>query len=238
MKLEHSPFVSGWWGTSLDNVGLADQRPDVGTYGRYDHASLPPLPVALEGDFAWLENAPIHESHIGLECAVLIAEALPRLRHACNSAGVSLPDSFLNFMHASELHARIRSNTDCFLDLPQGPVASPVGDGTLVRFLADSQGCVFWYLYLPNGVSDHAVVSSPDYYGADAEDFYGPDNWRAVERDPRALVFSAESFEAFLCRFWIENELWFSGFDGTPVSEVGRAYLERYRSSPADRLRG
>src|SRR5262245_46662856 len=42
MRPQDSPFSSGWWGTSLANVGLEDSRPDVGTYGRYDFAQLPP----------------------------------------------------------------------------------------------------------------------------------------------------------------------------------------------------
>jgi hypothetical protein len=58
-----------------------------------------------------------------------------------------------------ELH-RVRSNTDCFLDVCSEPIRSQVGDGWLVRFLADSQGRIFWYLYLTPDGSDHAVVSS------------------------------------------------------------------------------
>ena len=49
MKLDQSPFPPAWWGMGLENVGLKDQRPDVGTYGCYDFASLPPLPIALQG---------------------------------------------------------------------------------------------------------------------------------------------------------------------------------------------
>lgn len=237
MKLEHAPFAAGWWGTSLANVGLQDQRPDVGTYGRYDYAALPVLPIALRGDLAWLEQAPGHGSHIGQERAGEIGETLPKLVDACNRAGVTLPGLFLRFMRTPRLHAPMRSNTDCFLDLPPAPVPSPTGDGMLVRFLADSQGCLFWYLFFPTGVSDHAVVCSPDFYGPDAEDFYyGLDQEMGIgSRDPRALVFCAKSLEAFLCRFWIENELWFSAFDGTPMSEVCRQYLESYRDAPAIR---
>jgi hypothetical protein len=134
MKLEQSPLSAGWWGTGLENVGLKDQRPDVGTYGCYDFANLPPLPIALQDDFAWLADAPAHASHIGLEYAGAVAETLPTLLAACDKAGVVLPGSFMRFMQTPRLHAPIRPNTDCFLDLPDGPVASPVGDGALCDF--------------------------------------------------------------------------------------------------------
>lgn len=237
MELERSPFRPGWWGTSLENVGLKDQRPRVATYGCYEYANLPPLPVPLDGELGWLADAPIHENHIGVERAADISEILPKLLDACHGAGVSLPQSFLKFIKDPKLQARIRSNTDCFIDLSKGSVPSPIGEGTLVRFLADSQGCIFWYLYIPTGASDHAVVSGPDFYGLDEE------KWDDVEPDPDdvepdPLVFSAESFEAFLCRFWIENELWLSEYEGTPIGEAGRRYVEQYRSSPASQLRG
>src|SRR5262245_11650600 len=239
MKFDHLPFPAGWWGTGLENVGLKEQRPDVGTYGCYDFASLPPVPLALQGDFAWLADAPTYTSHIGLERSGAIAEMLPKLLDACREAGVALPVSFATFMGTPHLQASIRSNTDCFLDLPDGPVASPVGDGALLRFLADSQGCLFWYLYVPTDSSDHAVVCSPDYYAPDAEDFYNADgDWNITTRDPRALVFTAPSFEAFLCRFWIENELWFSEYDGRTMSDICRRYLEAYRRAHAHPLCG
>jgi hypothetical protein len=231
MDFKQSPFRSGWWGTSLDNVGLGDQRPDVGTYGLYEQGGLPPLPVCLDGELGWLADAPRHEQHIGLEQAAEVAEALPRLLDACHGAGVSLPHSFVKFMDAPDLQARVRSNTDCFLSLSEAPVPSPIGDGKLIRFLADSQGCIFWYLYIPAGSSDHAVVSSPDFYDPDGE------LWEGEEApDPDALVFNAESFEGFLCRFWIENELWLSEYEGTPMNEICRRYLELYRGSPASEL--
>lgn len=233
MKLERSPFPPGWWGTSLEKVGLEDQRPHVGTNGRYEQCSLPALPVPLDGKFSWLMEGQIYERHIGVELQEENSQALPKLEKACAANGVLLPASFLKFFATPQLHARIRSNTDCFLDLADGPVPCPVGEGSLIRFLADSQGCVFWYLFVPRGLDDHAVVSSPDFYGPEYELQDIED-----EPDPLEIVFSEESFEAFMCRFWIENELWFSGYDGTPISEIGRRYLQAYGKSPPAKLRG
>jgi len=229
MERQQSPFPLGWWGTALGN--LEDQRPYVGTYGRYEYANLPPLPALLEGDLGWLAHEPTHDRHIGEREATKNVEKIPKLLESCNCAGISLPRSFLKFIHDPQLQARIRSNTDCFLYLSPTAVQSPVGDGALVHFMADSQGCIFWYLYIPTGSSDHAVVASIDLYGPDAKE------WNYGEPDPRAIVFVAESFEAFLWRFWIENEIFFSQDDGTPISKAGRQYLEQYRSSPPDSLR-
>ena len=67
------------------------------------------------------------------------------------------------------MQARIRSTTDCFIDICSEAVQAPIGGGFLVRFLADSQCCLFWYLYLTANGSDHAVVASHGFYGTEAE---------------------------------------------------------------------
>lgn len=111
-------------------------------------------------------------------------------------------------------------------------------EGLLARFLADSAGCVFWYLYLtPKG--EHAVLSSIDFYGSpdEEEQYFGDD----IERK-HGLEFAAESFESFMWRFWIENEIWFAGFEGREISAEGRRYVEAYgkagrKPKPAARRR-
>jgi hypothetical protein len=220
-----SPFPCHWWGTSLENVGLGEVRPRVGTYGRYDFALLPPLPFGLQGDFDWLAAARARDENIGNEKAAENTEAIYLLREASDRLGLRLPEAFTRFMETSSLHARIRSNTDCYLDLCPQPIRSPVGGGCLVRFLADSQGCIFWYLYLTPDGSDHAVVASPDFYGTEAE------QWEDEPPDPAEIVFCAESFEVFMCRFWLENEIWYAEYQGTPMPNAGREYIERYRSN-------
>jgi hypothetical protein len=134
-----------------------------------------------------------------------------------------LPAAFNTFAETLELQRRVRSNTDCFFDVCAELVPSPLGGGYLIRFLADSQGCIFWYMHVRPGGSDHAVVSSPGFYGTDAE------QWQEEPPDPNDIVYCAESFEGFICRFWLENEVWFAGWQGTPLPEVGRDYIERYR---------
>ncbi|MBV9789769.1 MAG: hypothetical protein JOZ51_16405 [Chloroflexi bacterium] len=227
MQPAESPFPPGWWGTSLENVGLGKKRPNVGTYGRYNFDHLPPLPFDLHGDFAWLAVAPTHQQNIGNQQADDNRQALAQLHAAAARIGLQLPPAFTHFMETPTLHARIRSNTDCFLDLCPAPVPAPIGGGYLIRFLADSQGCVFWYLYLTADSSDHAVVSSNDFYGTEAE------QWQDEPPEPHEIVFAAESFEAFMCRFWLENEIWFAEWQQTPLPDVGSEYIERYRSGEA-----
>jgi hypothetical protein len=219
MRCDQSPFPCHWWGTSIDGV---PERPRVGTYGRYSYARLPQLPVRLTGDFGWLANASRHTGHIGREKARENQIALKALKHNANDMGGKLPGSFVRFMDTPSLQQTIRSTTDCFLDVCPALVRAPIGDGYLVRFMADSQSCIFWYLYMTAGGADHAVVSSPDFYGTPEED------WQEEAPDPGQIEFSEESFEAFLCRFWIENEICFSQYDQTPMTEAAEKYLVAY----------
>lgn len=132
----------------------------------------------------------------------------------------------------------MRSNTDRYLDISPGLSLVEKTGGHLARFLSDSQGCLFWYVYLPPDGEDHAVVSSPDFYGArfEEEGYYGG-RWSSgiPERELENLSFAAGSFEEFMCRFWIENEIWFAGFEKREIPEAGRKYLESYRLSAAGR---
>jgi hypothetical protein len=224
-----SPFPCHWWGLSLEAVGLGEPRPDVGTYGRYDFSRLPPLPFPMAGDFAWLATAPAQRHNIGKKYAADHSRAFNFLCESSNRLGLRLPDAFTKFMETPPLHQRIRSATDCYLDLCPEPVRSPLGGGWLIHFLADSQGCLFWYLYLTADASDHAVVSAPDLYTTPYETSEDDEEWEEEEPDPAAIRFCAESFEAFLCRYWLENDILFAHCQKTPMPEVGRQYIEHYR---------
>ena len=178
----------------------------------------------MSDDFGWLATAPKHDLSISSgEIAAVIMNALAQLRSSSARHGVSLPVAFTKFMESRSLQERIRSNTDCYLDLCPELVRSPVGDGYLVRFLADSQGCLFWYLYLTSDSSDHAVVASVGFYGSEEEEWDEPP-------DPNDIEFAAESFETFMCRFWLENEIWLAGYDKTPMPDIGRDYIDAYRA--------
>lgn len=224
MLAQDSPFRPYWWGVGLEDVGV-DGRPDVGTYGRYEFGGLPPVPFTMSGDLAWLAGQPAHDEwSIGTEP---VAE-LPALISTCERLGVALPPAFLIFVRTPEMQRRIRSCTACFVDVDAGPVSSPVGDGYLVRFLADQQGCLYWYLYLTADGRDHAVVCSPNFYGSTNASTGDDDNGR-----PHEIAFCGESFEAFLCRYWLENEIWFANDENTAMPDVGAEYIRQYQEFSA-----
>jgi hypothetical protein len=235
MLPENSPFPCHWWGPGLAVAGLGEQRPDHAAYGRSEFERLPPLPFPTSGDFAWLAAAPAHRHSIRTKYGADIAGSFEFLRTSSDGMGVRLPDAFTKFMQTPSLQDRVRSATDCYIDLCPEPVRSPLGDGWLVHFLADSQGCLFWYLYLTADGSDHAVVTSPDYYSTpveplgDYESDSDDEEWEEDEPDPAAISFCAESFEAFLARYWLENEILFAQCQKTPMPEAGRRYIEDYR---------
>ncbi len=214
----------------MEIAGLGDVRPRKGTYGPYDFFALPSLPFELRGDWNWLRTAEPLERSI-VEDPEQILSFLQSLRDAVAVKGLSLPDCFVQFLSEPNLAQRVRSNTDCFLDIGSGVVASPIGGGYLIRFLSDSQGCLFWYLYLTaNG--DHAVLSPSDLYGSPAEEqgFYSyvDGEKHLAGRKAENISFAAESFEAFICRFWIENEIWFAAYQKRESSAAGKSYAEAY----------
>lgn len=68
---------------------------------------------------------------------------------------------------------------------------------------------------------------SAGLYGTEAE------QWQDEPPDPSEIVYCAESFEAFMCRFWLENEIWYAAWKKTPMLDVAKEYIERYRGSGA-----
>jgi hypothetical protein len=221
MKSEESPFPSSWRGIGLASAGV-DARLDVGTYGRYTFSDLPALPFELNGSYDWLRRQVEHDKWAIDD---LREGDLSALLAACGTAGLPLPAEFVTFLQSPELSSRVRSSTACFLDVASAPMPSPTGKGRLIRFLADQQGCFFWYLYLTEDGADHAVLSTMEFYDPEDSEPSDPESGA-----PDDIEFCAESFEAFICRYWLENEIFFAKVDGTPLPEGTAEYLERYQN--------
>jgi hypothetical protein len=119
------------------------------------------------------------------------------------------------------LRERIRSSAACYPDLHVAPVPSPTGKEYLVRFLADQQGCLFWYLHPTEDGTGHTVVCTGDLFGHD--------------QDPPAhagdIKLCAESFEAFVGRHRPENEI---SFAETDEPEDNRADNDEAAADEAD----
>ena len=143
---------------------------------------------------------------------------------------ITLPPSFLSFIASDEPRKRIRSATDCYLDLAEALVPVDTG-GLLIHFLSDSQFCFHWLLYSgPNG--EEAVVATRDPYG-----FVHPDAW--IDETSVRTAFTpgavpesfvcAASFSDFIYRLWIENEIWFRlQLESRPLTEEQERYVGFY----------
>ena len=233
-----APFPLGWYGQ-----GLGGYRPCESTYDCYPPDELPPVPVPLTGTFDWLWAAPEHDGSVyqttdaaGAATMALLpdvrrgstpmganrdrtAAALARL---LASTPVALPTEFVTFFESPKLLRRIRSCTDCYFDLDTTAVEIRGGLGWLVRFASDSQGCLHWSLYLSPCRTKHAVVTT--YFFTRGES----SRVKNGTPHPRDITTCAASFEEFVYRFWLENELWFAmhGLGVMPVG--GREYLAFY----------
>jgi hypothetical protein len=232
-----APFPVGWFGQQL-----GDYRPDPtdSTYACYPPEELPPIRVPLDGTFRWLRSAPEQDHSVAADRDQTTA-ALERL---LASAPAGLPPEFVAFFRSPDLWRRIRSCTGCFLHLDAAAVGIRGGPGSLVRFLSDSQYCRHWHLYLAPGGTGHAVVATYFYTGSDADDLKG----RLPH--PKDITTCAASFEEFVYRFWLENELSFALHAGELAAvrdllpggpaiagrmpEGGREYLAFYRPEAQD----
>jgi hypothetical protein len=87
----------------------------------------------------------------------------------------------------------------------------PALDRHLVRFLTDRQDCLFWFLTLGDE-GGPILVSGSDLTEEPPE-----------EVDDISMV--APTFEEFIYRFWIENEIAFRTIDGDPLTDAQQAYL-------------
>ncbi len=209
----NATFKSAWW--SFD---LGAYRPCDGTYRCYPAESLPPVDAQrFTGDFAWLRPAR-GRARPG---------KAPALVAAAKQRGVPLPAAFLRFMTDGALQDAVPSCTACEWDLSAAPVPCRVVPGAFtVRFLRDQQDCLFWYLHiLANGETQ--ILCSP------------------IPFDDPALAVTAETvlahtwkvaaeFEAFVHRFWLENQIWAQLNTRDPRwTPEQRAYLDHYTASAA-----
>ncbi len=213
-----SPFPLSWW--SFD---LGDLRPCDGTYEMYAYDSVPALDaVPLTGDFAWLaEHA--GESDIDDDAASTLAA----MRTALEPQGLTLPAAFEKFMSDAALRDAVPSCTACEWDLSESPIPSKVEAGAYtIRFLRDQQDCLFWYLYLAPNRAPQVVCSPIPFDDPDID-------------EPADVVLEnawavAPDFEAFVFRFWLENELWELCNDDLEdlgeLTPIQRSYLKHYRT--------
>ena len=216
----------GWWG-----VELPGYREGLGTYTLYSYEELPPIQEAVDDSFVWLEAHPQWQASIS-EYAYNQQERAS-IESLQEQAGVALPAAFHTFMASKELQRRVRSCTDCYLELGDRPVRTAgATPGYLIHFLSDSQWVLHWFLFVGDD-GQEAVVASPNPYGMKGDETDEALN-KLYQRDgidlmQEATWFCAASFSDFIYRFWLENEIWFAAeFDKEGLTAVQQAYMDHY----------
>lgn len=232
MNLKTTVIPKLWVMFELEGYREVD---DSSTYDSFAYEGLPPVQKeAFNGKYEWLKQSEIHEQSIYAvdKSSSRLAELLIR----ATQKNIRLPEEFINFMRAPELLEHLRSNTDCFFELSEDLIESPVEKGDfLIRFLNDSQSCLFWYLYITKD-NDHFVVVSgklldPEDDDQDDEDEYYEDEVYDSDNEPQ-IFFCASGFEEFIYRFWIENEIWYSlCYDHKPLTQLQLNYVEHYKDN-------
>jgi hypothetical protein len=227
------PIKTGWWSFELPEYR---PHPQLSTYSLFSYEDLPPIQRLLDDEFCWLQALPAKEHSLAEGCYPDGSEPdLTKLSHIMAQIEVQLPQSFLTFIETPQLHERIRSCTDCFLEVADLAVKTKgANEGFLIHFLSDSQWCVHWYLYVDSS-GNHFVAASPNAYGftfgETDEDMDALDQIGEIELEQEEICFCAPSFNEFIYRFWLENEIWFAlAWDKRPLTTTEQAYIDHYRN--------
>lgn len=229
-------LIDAWVGQALAGVREMEA---MQTYGHFSTADLPPVPMNLSADFAWLSpvltGAALRNPNFkAIEDIKAMyagegmdgAEAIARAQQQLKALGISLPEEIVTFFCAPGINGRIASSTDNFWDIGE-EIAVIQGDVTyyLLRFFADSQYTVLWYICFTQE-GGHCIVASPNAFGT------GEDT-RKPEEKPLIGYRCAASFLEFIYRYDIEQRIWYkSGWYDLPLTVEERAYLDHYRNRP------
>ena len=176
--------------------------------------------MPLTGTFDWLRAAPQHDDGLAASRGKT-AKALAKL---VTAVPTGLPTEFVEFFRSPKLWNRIRSCTDCYLHLDDAAGEIRGGSGRLLRFLSDSQSCKHWCLHLMPCGTTHSVVATGFYSGSDSDD----PRFGSIA-NPKDITTCAASFEEFVYRFWLENELYYALNDASALPVGGAEYLAFYR---------
>ncbi len=213
-----------WWSFDLPEYR---PHPKPTTYSLFSYEDLPPIVQKLGTRFQWLKSQPIKSPSL--------AEGhyndgskpdLNKLSTIARKLGVDIPKPFAAFMKSPKLHEKIRSCTDCYLDVADLAVKTKgATEGYLIHFLSDSQWCGHWYIHVDQ-MGKEFVIASLNAYGFEHED---SDRRDEIDLAKENVWFCAPSFIEFIYRFWLENEIWYAlAFDKRPLTIIEQAYVNHY----------
>jgi hypothetical protein len=218
--MHHIPLKKGWVFTEIEGVRDVEIS---STYHLFDYEALPPIEIELDENFDWLKPYPEQISKEDWEYD--FSQEIKQLKKDAEEKDLEIPNSFLNFMSNGELIRRIRSNTDCYFEF--GDCIEEVVESNgmnFIHFMSDSQGCFFWYLCIDKD-GESCIVTSVNLYGYK--------NKVAPELD-EVGYFCASSFEEFIFRFWIENEIWYKeSWENVELNDLEKKYVRFYKENQA-----
>jgi len=221
---------SGWWWSGLPGLEVEN------TYDRIPLDRLPSIRRDLSGKWDWVPTVAAP-----LDWSIADRDDPEAFLEDAEAVGVPIPNSLRGFILRPELRRSIRSGTGCWWSLGEGrgvvaraaiveamrekgadvevdehgPLAFVPSLGRyVVRFLTDQQDCIFWFLVL--GDSDGPVIASFDDLTGELSE--APEIWRV-----------SSTFEEFMYRFWIENEIFFRMNERVALTAEQEAYYAEAR---------
>src|SRR5206468_10049943 len=109
---------AGWYALG-GNERLWGERSTYSTYSLIPQVSLPALdPRQFDGSFAWLSPLPSGDHCLDFQSPTPSLVNLERLTAQAARHGFSIPRSFTTFITRPDLHRRVPTCTDCYLDIP------------------------------------------------------------------------------------------------------------------------
>jgi hypothetical protein len=222
-------------------IGLPGVRDTHATCASFAYADLPPIEVPLHGSFDWLRgDAMVDDSPLTDEDARMYGIERVATRDGLQVIGaldLPLPSAFETFMSSPGLQSLVGSGvTGTIWDLA-AHLGTTTEGGHLVHFLCDQQWVLHWLLYVGDAGSE-AVVCTAEPIGHERNPRAGGERNMLDLRRPDCAVV-AESFEEFVYRFLIENQLWYAlndsawqmdGLDGPiKLTDVQQRYVDHYQ---------
>ena len=197
-----------WW-----FPGIPRYRPyprGLRAYAPFDLDVQPPVPADLGHTFRFLQDKRAVSSRaITQDDDGAHSRVLSRNKLSAIVGSHLVPHAFERFAARPKLQRKIRSVTGCHLDL--GNFAVPIigAPGVLCHFLSDQQWVKHWFVYCSDGPENGTVVATDLPYGFETDGQFEEDVPRSIDLATATdVTVCADSFEEFLYRFWVENELW------------------------------
>jgi len=216
---------TGWW--SFELPGYRPHPDAFATYTLFSYEDLPPILEKPDNDFEWLKSQATKEHSLFKNCYPDGSKPdLSKLARIVSDARINLPESFIIFMNSIELQKRVRSCTDCYLDVADYAVRTKGSmAGYLIHFLSDSQWVGHWYIHVDHR-GNHSIVTSLNPYGFHLEE---ESTSREIDMQEEEFWLCAPSFTEFIYRFWLENEIWFAlAEEERPLNKTEQVYVDKY----------